>query len=143
MELLLSHHGPEQHERCVRIGGRLVCRRCLALWPLCYALIAAQIVLRLPAPHALDLLLPPLLLAPTVEFLEVQAGFRRYNPSRVLLLGPLLAFGLARLFYRYLLHPGDPVTWILLGLVALPCTWAALRPPPAPAPRAARAPGDR
>ena len=32
----LSHHQPDHLDRCVVVGGRLVCRRCLALWPLTF-----------------------------------------------------------------------------------------------------------
>ena len=30
----LSHHWQDQHDRCVRLGGHSVCRRCLVLYPL-------------------------------------------------------------------------------------------------------------
>ncbi len=125
--LWLSHHHPEDHDRCVRLGAWPVCRRCLLLWPLAYSLIAVQVVLRSPANHPLDLLLPLLLLAPVVEFLEVHMGWRAYSPGRTWLLTPLLAVAVARLLYRCMVTPWDPVTWAVILVAGVPCAWAAWR----------------
>ena len=35
--LWLSHHWPDDYDRCVVVGGRHVCRRCLVLYPLALA----------------------------------------------------------------------------------------------------------
>ncbi len=39
--VLLAHHHPDQRERCVVIGRRPVCRRCLVLYPLLLAVFVA------------------------------------------------------------------------------------------------------
>ena len=124
--LWLSHHGPADLERCVRLGRWHVCRRCLLLWPLTYALIAAQVVLRTPALHPFDLLLPLLLLPPVLEFLEVHTDRRSYSAGRTRLLTPLLALALARLLYRTVLMPWEPVTWTVILTAGVPCAWAAV-----------------
>jgi hypothetical protein len=123
----LSHHHPEHHDRCVSVAGAPICRRCLALWPLTYALLAVQVLLRVPGHGALDVLLPLVLTPPVLDFVEVHTGLRSYHPRRVWLLTPLLAVGLARLFFRYLVSPGDPVNWIVGAMVVGPCAWAVWR----------------
>lgn len=125
--LWLSHHPPEHSDRCVRVGRWHVCRRCLLLWPLAYALITVQVVLRAPAAHPFDLLIPLLLLAPVLEFLEVHSGWRRYSPGRTWVLTPLLALVVARLLYRTMAIPWDPATWAVILVAGLPCAWAAWR----------------
>ena len=32
----LSHHYPEQYDRCVLVGRKHICRRCMALYPLSF-----------------------------------------------------------------------------------------------------------
>ena len=125
--LWLSHHHPEHSERCARLAGRLVCRRCLLLWPLCYALLALQVLARAPALHHADLLIPLLMWAPVLEFLEVHRGHRAYSAGRTWLLTPLLAVVVARLLYRCMVIPWDPVTWTVILVAGLPCAWAAWR----------------
>jgi len=125
--LWLSHHHPERYDRCVRVGGVHVCRRCLLLWPLTYGLIALQILARSPAAHPFDLLLPLLLLPPVLEFLEVHLGYRTYSPQRTLLLTPVLALALGRLLYRSMVMPWDPTTWAVIIVAGIPCAWAAWR----------------
>jgi hypothetical protein len=125
--LWLSHHHPEHHERCVDLGGVVVCRRCLALWPLTYGLLAAQILVRAPGHSALDVLLPLAMTPAVLDFVMVHTGLRAYDPRRIWLLTPLLAAGLARLFFRYMVTPEDPVNWILGAMVVGPCVWAMWR----------------
>jgi hypothetical protein len=125
--LWLSHHGPEHGDRCVHVAGVAICRRCLALWPLTYLLIGAQVALRTPAHHDLDVLLPLALLPPVLDYVEVHTGLARYDPARTWALTPLLAVGLARLLFRHMAHPFDPVNWAVLLLAALPAAWAAWR----------------
>jgi len=125
--LWLSHHRPRDLNRCVLLGRWYICRRCLLLWPLCYGLIAVQVGLRAPSVHALDLLLPLLLLPPVLDYVELHLGWRSYSAARTWLHSPLLALGLARLLFRYMARPLDPVTWLALAAVALPCAWAAWR----------------
>ena len=38
--LWLSHHPPHELDRCVVVGGRHVCRRCVLLWPLTFVAFA-------------------------------------------------------------------------------------------------------
>ncbi len=125
--LWLSHHHQAQWDRCLRLGQLRICRRCLLLWPLTYALLLAQILLRAPAAWGGDLLLPLLLAPPVIEYLGVHAAGWTYRPWRIWLLTPLLAAAVARLLFRHMARPFDPWAWSLLGLTGLACGWAAWR----------------
>ena len=51
----LAHHWPDEYDRCVVLGGRHVCRRCLVLYPLALAVAIASLAGMPPWPEALDL----------------------------------------------------------------------------------------
>ena len=123
----LSHHLPGEEQRCVRLGNQLICRRCLVLWPATYLGIAVQIALHAPTRHTLDMALPVLLLPAVLEYVAVHLDHWRYEAWRVWALTPLLAIGLARLFYRVVMVPTDDFGWSVLLLTAVPCAWAAWR----------------
>lgn len=121
----LTHHPPSEHGRCAHVGPLLVCRRCLALWPLTWGLLVLQVVLRAPAFHPADWLLPLFLLPPVVEYVAVHLEAWEYRPRRTTWLAMLMGIGLGRLFYRYVVDPFDDATLTALAAVALPCAWAA------------------
>ena len=114
----LSHHREDHAERCLRVGGWHLCRRCLALWPACFAVLVAGVV------HGWDVAgvgeLAGWLVLPMAEYAWVHAGAGNYAAWRVWPLGALLGAGLGRAFHRYVLEPADPVAWgalIAVGLV--------------------------
>jgi hypothetical protein len=114
--LVLSHHPPSQYDRCFRVGGHHVCRRCVVLYPLAFAVaISSAFGAHWPEPwdRTLLFLLP---LPMTLEFVVERFGGIRYNARRQLLLTLLAAPALGRGFARYALHPGDRLFW---GMVAL------------------------
>ena len=82
----LSHHAPDEYDRCIAVGRAHVCRRCLVLYPVTFAaLILARAGLRWPM--SLDVLLILGLSLPTVaELLGVTGGGgtipRRPSPFR-------------------------------------------------------------
>jgi hypothetical protein len=51
----LSHHHADELDRCFQLGGVHVCARCLGTYPVMFAAIAAQLALKAPLEHALDL----------------------------------------------------------------------------------------
>src|SRR5689334_14235315 len=108
----LAHHFPEDYDRCVLIGRSPVCRRCLALYPLAFAVMAAALAtgrtLTSPAFTAVMVLTP---LPAVVEFVLEHLGAIRYRPRRQIALSLLLAVGLGLGFARYLRHPGDVLFW--------------------------------
>ena len=119
--LWLSHHWPEDYDRCVRIGHRHVCRRCLWFWPACLATMLLALA-GLRWPDALDPWLVALLPVPVViEWWGEHLGLIRYSATRqiplTLLAAPAVGVGLA----RYLEHPGDRLFWGVVASYAVLC----------------------
>jgi len=121
---ILAHHHPEDAERCVYLGRVPLCRRCSALWPLCFATLAVCFSRELAPAQTLELL--ALLLIPVLEFTAVHIGKLSYSTRRVWMLGLLAGVGAGRLFHRYLLDPSDKVPWILALSLGLPAAASAV-----------------
>ena len=124
--LWLTHHHPEQHDRCRRVGGALLCRRCLLLWPLA---LAVMVVAGLGSwwPAGADAWLLVLLPLPgVVEFVLEHFGVLRYSARRQLLLTVPVAIGVGRLLARYLEDPGDALFWTVVWGYALAMFGAAV-----------------
>ncbi len=80
----LAHHDPAGYDRCVMVGGRPVCRRCLVLYPLALVvLVAAGVAGWSGGSEAVVLLVFPL--PAVVEFVLEHRGVLRYNPVRQIL----------------------------------------------------------
>jgi hypothetical protein len=109
--LWLSHHFPEQYDRCVLIGSRHVCRRCLALYPLAFAVMFLSLA-GVHWPGSWDgVLLVVLPLPAVVEFVAEQLGAVRYRPRRQVLVTIPLALALGRGFALYVDDPGSRLFW--------------------------------
>ena len=114
--LLLSHHPPSQYDRCFRIGGRHVCRRCAVLYPLAFAVAFASL-LGAHWPEAWDRTLLFLLPLPvTLEFVIERLGGIRYHAVRQMAVTLLAAPALGRGLARYWTHQNDRLFW---GMVLL------------------------
>ncbi len=119
--LWLSHHWPEEYDRCVRIGRNHVCRRCLWFYPVCFATMALALAgVRWPIevdPWLLFLLPVPVV----VEWWGEQLRLIRYSAPRQVILtlicAPAVGVGLA----RYLESPGDGLFWAVVGSYAVIC----------------------
>ena len=114
--MLLSHHYYGHEDRCVTLGRVHVCRRCMVLYPIAFA------VLFLSAggvgwPTRFDQLLLLLLPAPVaIEYVLEQLGHLRYNARRQVLVTMVAAPALGRAFHRYLSQPDDAsIRWVLAG----------------------------
>jgi hypothetical protein len=109
--LWLTHHLSDELDRCVLVAGRLVCRRCLVLYPVSFV---AALVLGLLAswPERLDpwflWLLP---LPAVVEFVAEQLRLVRHSPRRLVATTLLLAVACGRLYVRYLDDRTDSLVW--------------------------------
>ena len=79
--LWLSHHWPAHYaERCATVGGRPVCRRCLALYPLSILVAVLALVVGPPWPAPWDPWPVWLLSLPaTVAFVGEALGWFRYS----------------------------------------------------------------
>ena len=114
--LLLSHHPPSQYDRCIRIGRHHVCRRCVVLYPVAFAVAIASL-LGAHWPEGWDRTLLYLLPLPvTLEFVIERFGGIRYRPGRQVALTLLAAPAFGRGFARYWAHPNDKLFW---GMVLL------------------------
>ena len=123
--LWLSHHRPDEYDRCLLIGRRHVCRRCAVLYPL--AFVAALVLSAVSWPERLDTWLLWLLPLPAVlEFIGEQRGMIRHSPTRLVLLTVPLAVACGRLYARYLDEPGDSLVWTVVGIYGGLCLLEAL-----------------
>jgi len=128
--LWLSHHFPEHYDRCVVVGTRHLCRRCLALYPLAFAVMAYSLVG--PWPGGLDAWLLVLLPVPAVvEFVLEHLGVIRYQPVRQVLSTIPLAVALGRGFAIYVEDPTSRLFWgvvLVYGSVCVAASvWGARR----------------
>jgi uncharacterized membrane protein len=119
--LWLTHHWPDEYDRCATVRGRLVCRRCLVLYPL--ALVAALVLAHVASwPERLDpwflWLLP---LPAVVEFVAEQLRLVRHSPRRLVVLTTLLAVACGRLYVRYLDDHTDGLVWTVVTAYAGAC----------------------
>lgn len=119
--LWLSHHWPEDYDRCVHIGRSHVCRRCVWFYPACFAAMVLTLA-GIRWPIALDPWLFALLPVPVVvEWWGEHLRLVRYSPTRqvalTLLAAPAVGVGLA----RYLDSPGDRLFWAVVAVYAVVC----------------------
>jgi hypothetical protein len=107
----LSHHYPEDYDRCVLIGRTHLCRRCLVM----YSVALATVVLARSGvrwPHALDpVLLVVLCLPALAQFVLEHLGLLRYRPivEDAVMVPAAMALGIG--FDRYLHRHTDPLFW--------------------------------
>jgi hypothetical protein len=112
----LSHHWPEDYDRCAVVGGLHICRRCLVLYPLA---LVAGIAVSVGSwwDHAWDpwvLWLAPL--PGVVEFVLDNLRLITYRPWRqvVLSAGGAVAAGIG--YVRYLDDTTDTLAWSVLAV---------------------------
>lgn len=134
----LAHHHPEQAQRCTRIAGTPVCRRCAVLYPAALASAALVLVLVADPPTAGLVAAMWLLPAPmALEWIAEHLGWAGYSPRRQV---ALTALGAPALGIALSIHAMAPLSLVatapvlawggICGGVAL---WSRLRSaPPAP-----------
>lgn len=122
----LSHHWSDDEDRCAHIGGRMVCRRCLVLYPVALvAAVAAAAGLRWPS--AIDVALLWLLPLPAVmDFVADNLALVRHSPRRQVVVTALLGLALGVAYSRYLHHAGDTLVWSVVAAYGGICVVAAL-----------------
>ncbi|MCU1351338.1 MAG: hypothetical protein JWM05_547 [Acidimicrobiales bacterium] len=122
----LSHHWPQDYDRCAVVAGRHVCRRCLAMYPV--AAVAAVLAgLGWWWPRALDAPAIWLLPLPAVaDFVADNLGWLPYSGRRQLVLSAVGALGAGAGYHRYLQHPGDPLVWTVVATYCAVCLLAAV-----------------
>jgi len=129
--LWLSHHHADQADRCVRVGGLAVCRRCLVLYPI--ALVAAVAgALGARWPVSLDRTLLWLLPIPAVLDLLADALGHRHVPRRQVAATMLLAVAMGVAWLRTRTQPGDGLVWSVVGtygVLAVAAIWSSASGP--------------
>ena len=124
--LALSHHRPEQYERCVLVGGRHVCRRCLTLYPLAFMVTGLSLA-GLIWPHRLDpVLLLALPLPAVIDWWLEHLGRIGYDPRRQVLVTIPAALALGQGLARYLDNPTDPLFWGMVLIYGGSCVAVAM-----------------
>lgn len=114
-DMIWTHHWADQHDRCAHVGGRLVCRRCLVLYPVTIiVLVLARFGIQWP--NALDTFLMFALPLPLVlDFVFEHMGFVRYSPRRQMATTVLGAIALGHALARYLERNSDPLFWTMIA----------------------------
>jgi len=119
--LWLSHHWPDDYDRCVRIGSRHVCRRCLWFYPVWFAAMALALAgIRWPVGADVWLLwLLPLAVVVEwwVEHLDLARYSARRNVVTTLVCAPAVGVG----FARYMERPTDPLFWSVVVVYGVLC----------------------
>jgi uncharacterized membrane protein len=127
----MAHHYPEDYDRCFRVAGRHLCRRCFILYPVAFVTLAlAQAGLRWPR-HLDPWLLVLLPLPGVIEFVAEHRHWIAYRPALQELLAVPMGIGLGVGFFRYLHHPGDLLFWGIVAVYAGVCAISALWRAPA------------
>jgi len=125
----LSHHPPNEFDRCYRFGSTHVCARCLGTYPTLFAGIVLQVLFRAPLEHPLDLALGVALVLPAT----LDWAWGRFNPHRFsngwrTATGVVLGLGLARSLFIHLQRPFPQVLLVqalVVTGVAVPVILAA------------------
>lgn len=122
--LWLTHHPPEQYDRCATIGGHQVCRRCLVLYPVA---LVAGIVSAVAWPSGTDPWLLALLPLPAVvDWWLEHLGRSQYSRARQVAVTVPAGIALGRGFARYLADPADPWFWAMVVVYGGSCLAIAL-----------------
>ena len=122
----LSHHWPEDHERCINMRGRMVCRRCVVLYPVALLVVIVFGVWDVWPERLDDWLLWLLPLPAVVEFAGEHLGYLRPHPGRLIAVTVPLAVACGRLYLRYIDEPTDELTLSVVGGYGVTCVLVVL-----------------
>ena len=127
----LSHHPPEELDRCYRVGSVHLCARCLGTYPVMFIAIAAQVALHAPLQHTLDVpLCTAFVLPATIDWALGRSQPHRFSNAWRAFTGVLLGLGLGRSLFIHLQRPLPPVLIaqaIVVTGIALPVILTAYR----------------
>ena len=118
----LAHHHPEDYDRCVVIGRSHVCRRCVVLYPLAFAVMLATLAWHPDGPIDVAVLVV-LPLPALVELSLEQLGVLTYDARRQVIVTVPLALGLGRGFAIYLDDQTSRLFWgVVVAYTAIAVT---------------------
>lgn len=115
----LAHHEPGAYDRCVRVGSRHVCRRCLVLYPLAVVVAVVQATGAVPDIVGVVVMWVAPVGVVAEWFGEHLAGWR-YSSRRQVVLTAIAAPALGVALGR---HALDPFVW---SAVAPMLVWTAV-----------------
>jgi hypothetical protein len=119
--MLLSHHFPEDYDRCAVVGGFHVCRRCLVLYPVALVTVLA-INLGSWWPEGLNAWVLWLLPLPgVVEFVLDNLGLVTYSPSRQMWLSAPGAIAAGVGYSMYLDDTFQSTVWAVVAVYTTVC----------------------
>lgn len=118
--LWLTHHWPDDYEqRCVRVGGHHVCRRCLALYPTGFLVAFAAALGASPWPDRWDPAAIWLACLPaTVAFVGEAVGLFAYRPRWQSAMMAITSLGFGKALSYELRQRWSPQFWWPLGVFA-------------------------
>jgi hypothetical protein len=119
--LWLSHHQADQHDRCVMIAARPVCRRCLVLYPVVFVVLGVSLGAGASTTGADPWLLVLLPLPAVIEWWLEHLGRIAYSPRRQIATSVALGIALGRGFARYLEDPTDLLFWAMVVVYGGSC----------------------
>ncbi len=130
---LLSHHHPDEWNRCYTLGGFKVCARCLGVYPAALLMLVAEFALRAPLVARFDAWMGTALVLPAT----VDWAVGRFRPgagsnAQRTATGVLLGIGLGRSLYIHVQQPFPTVLiaqLVLVTLVVLPVIFATYSRP--------------
>lgn len=111
-QLWHAHHWPHRYERCVTVGRRHVCRRCLWFYSIAFATLFASWAGVSPWPPSWDTKMVWLLSIPaTVDFVAGELGAWSYNARRQVVVTSILGLAVGRGFAAEVANPGSWTFW--------------------------------
>jgi hypothetical protein len=128
LAFLLSHHRPEEYDRCYRVGPLRLCARCSGLYPTLAVMLVLQHCGFLGEPRLEWVLLYLLPLPALWSWARRRLwGIPGSNPMATCT-GVMLGIALGRGLYRHLVNPCSPQILLqFLGLAASVVTVELLR----------------
>ncbi|MCB1256936.1 MAG: hypothetical protein KDB26_07520 [Microthrixaceae bacterium] len=116
--LWLSHHRCDQSERCVTVGGQLVCRRCLTLYPSVIAVAVVAHSIGIGPGLSTGLLVTMTLIPFLIDWMGEHAGRFDYSPFRQVAVSLIAGVGGGIALGVHVDHPFDPTVTIPIALCA-------------------------
>jgi hypothetical protein len=117
---------PEDYDRCVVVGRRHVCRRCLVLYPVALATMVVVLAGRWEASPVVAWALVLLPLPAVADFVVEHLGRAAPSPRRLVAVTLPLGVGLGAGLSRYVTRPGDPLFWTVVAVDTGVCLAALL-----------------
>lgn len=124
--MYLSHHFPEDYDRCAVVGGLHICRRCLVLYPVA---LVAGVAISLGSwwPDSLNpwvLWLFPL--PGVIEFVLDNVGAIAYSPVRQMWLSAAGALAAGVGYSMYIQDTFDSTVWSVVAVYTTVCVAAVI-----------------